>query len=93
MVVNFRARRISRDTRKLVRTPTLNSKKKKRCKNTNNNRFISVLKHVQYFPSFIDNNKIIITCRQFFSYERKQAYLEYDYKDWPRWRVHTGQSR
>ena len=28
MVVNFKARRISRDTRKLVRTPTLNSKKK-----------------------------------------------------------------
>jgi len=29
MVVNFRTRGISRDARKLARTPTLNSKKKK----------------------------------------------------------------
>jgi hypothetical protein len=28
MVVNFRARRISRGARKLIRTPTLNKKKK-----------------------------------------------------------------
>jgi hypothetical protein len=31
MVVNFRARGISRDARKLVRTPTLKKKKKKHC--------------------------------------------------------------
>jgi hypothetical protein len=29
MIVNFRAREIIRDTRKLARTPTLNLKKKK----------------------------------------------------------------
>jgi hypothetical protein len=32
MVVNFRAREISRGTRKLTRTPTLNKKKKKTSK-------------------------------------------------------------
>jgi hypothetical protein len=32
MVVNFRAREISRGTRKLARTPTLNKKKKKTSK-------------------------------------------------------------
>jgi hypothetical protein len=43
MVVNFRARGISRGTRKLARTPTLNKKKKKLlrglCAVASNNRY------------------------------------------------------
>jgi len=48
MIVNFRARRISRDMRKLARTPTLIKKKRKKC-----NLKLSLLIYI-YINSFIN---------------------------------------
>jgi CRISPR/Cas system endoribonuclease Cas6 (RAMP superfamily) len=45
MVVNFRARRISRDARKLTRTPTLKKKKKFDVRHPYSHCFVVSIKH------------------------------------------------